>query len=822
MRNPTRLGSQDPISMHLLMETALDDSQQYEVISPEEMDALKKVLQNVKSRIEGTKRKLVLETKLRDAAQSINRLHPGKSRESSLDNVSMSPKKHRRSAISKGSNYDLLGKSDNDVRESTRKCEELAQELWQLEKQEQDLQRRFLEHTAGILQMTHKGYLVKEPLHNDGIIRSLSNGHLSQDSAVDFGDQSNYHPYTGSEDMGWDVHEGPKILSSPEYAQQTQMVIDVENKVEDLNERLRDMILELKPPKEDLPIPPRELNDDPSNPTEILWGQVEFLEKCIDIFNHLHASRRRGLEDSNLDTEEVLEKLNSQLHNIMAKSNPEEASTYIPPPKASGESLQDQLDYLEGGLAAINRRIQQLGEASQNSSQMLSMYDQRAERYESVIGGLWDILMDSEQNARQKDDGQGSVQLPVEDFSLQAFSIKVQALHEQSIALKEQEEILYKQLQQQRELNENEITEKDAKITHLSTDVEQAHLKIDALGKEVISHREELVVVAAELAAAKQADILREQQKQADENEALNAERQARKEAEQHMFTDLSSKQDIITQLELQLQQLQSDTAQADLRTKLETAEQSLHRLNAQHEETKERAAVMEVNALTLRSDLEEKTSAATKAQEQTKKQEAEMARLQTELTVAQAELDSAHGTRTQRAAEIPVDPSVQEDIENLTGKNMALTQELAALRTSHTSNGSGSSDFQARMNTLQRELNDTISDYEAMTKASFEFDKEREQLENLVDSLRDRIEDLEGQLSDERVQMLGVKSLGGSGSRDSVIGGSTSTMVLKNEFKKMMRETRAEYAKAMRVSRISLCCTCVWKPAEPSFTRRN
>ena len=801
MRNFTRPEAQDPISMHLLMETALDDSQQYEVISPEEIDALKKVLYNVKGKIEATKRKLVLETKLRDAAQSINRLNQGKSRESSLDNVSISPKKHRRSAISKGSNYDLLARSDNDVRESARKCEELAQELWLLEKQEQDLQRRFLEHTAGILQMTHKGYLVKEPLHNDGsILRSLSNGHLSHDSAVDFGDQSNYHPYTGSDDMGWDFHEGPKVLSSPEFAHQTQMVIDVENKVEDLNERLRDMILELKPQKEDLPDPPTQLDHDPSNPTEILSGQVGFLERCIDILNDLQTSARRGLEDSNLDTEEVLEKLNSHLHNTMAESNPEEASTYIPPPKASGDSLQDQLDYLEGGLTAISRRIQQLGEASHDSTQMLSMYDQRAERYESVIGGLWDILVTSEQNGRQLDKDQMSDRPSPEEFSLQAFSVKVQVLHEKSINLQEQKHVLSRQIQQQRDLSETSMVEKDAKIVDLSRGIEQAQTKIDTLNKEAESRRDELAAVTVELEAAKLEHALREQRKQEDEKEALTVERQARKEAEQLMLAELSSNQETISQLQVELQHLRSKTAEADMETKLEISEQNLHRLNAQHEEAKERAAVMEVNALTLRSDLEERSLALGKAQEKMKQHEAEMARLQTELTVAKAELDSVHGTRAQRPAETAIDPSMLKDIEDLTGKNMALTQEVAALKATHGSNSNGSSNLQARIVTLQRELNDTIGDYEAMTKASFEFDKEREHLENLVDSLRDRIEDLEGQLSDERVQMLGVKSLGGSGSRDSVTGGNTSTMVLKNEFKKMMRETRAEYTKIMKV----------------------
>ena len=101
-------------------------------------------------------------------------------------------------------------------------------------------------------------------------------------------------------------------------------------------------------------------------------------------------------------------------------------------------------------------------------------------------------------------------------------------------------------------------------------------------------------------------------------------------------------------------------------------------------------------------------------------------------------------------------------------------------------------------MDILQKELKDTIEDYELMTKAGVEFEKDREQLERSVDTLRERCEALEAQLSEERVKWLGMKSPGihGVGSPSE----NTSTMILKNEFKKMMRDTRAENMKVLRV----------------------
>jgi hypothetical protein len=87
------------------------------------------------------------------------------------------------------------------------------------------------------------------------------------------------------------------------------------------------------------------------------------------------------------------------------------------------------------------------------------------------------------------------------------------------------------------------------------------------------------------------------------------------------------------------------------------------------------------------------------------------------------------------------------------------------------------------------------------MTKASIEFEKEREQFESLIDSMRDRCEQLEQQLNEERINWMNLNSPGSVGRDGS--SETTSTMVLKNEFKKMMRDTRNENMKILKVSSI-------------------
>jgi len=747
--------------MHLLMETAMGDSQHYEVLSPEDIDTVKKELSVVTSRIEATKKKLVLETKLRDATHSINRLYPLKGGDRSV-NRSPAPSDGYQRPSSKESGVSA-SKIDSDAGESARKCEELATALWNLENREQDIRRLLMEHTAGVLQMTHKGYLKKEvPSQDlDDGDRTPKIAYLHQEKG-EFSEQSYYHPYSqiGAIDVDHVGKDNGGLLA--DFDQHNRMIREVEAKVEELNTRLRDMILDLRPRKEDLPDPPRGIAADPDNPSEILWEQIDFLDQCLDTMHMLHANPPEGKE-VNLAAEEKLEILNSHLFDIMTQSSEDENTGYAPPPDASGESLQDQLDYLEGGLRAVERRVMQLVDEAQASSTKLVNYQERAEQYVSAIGGLWDILTASENSSRHLDQrSDADDDYSTDEFSLQAFSAKVQEVQARSIELMEHKAVLTRQVQQQRELSETAETTKDACMAAMRTEIEDANRQLEGRAKEAEKARDEMTALVVELVAAREAKTLLEERKGIEENEALNAEREARRQVE-------------------------------------DAAEQKIQRLAAQLEETRESTAAMELNTLTLKTDLEEKTQEVAEFQSSIESLESEVVRLQTELTFAKAELDGAYGTRAQRAAEVAADPALQKELEDSKKRNSMLSAELANLKADKASRGGQSAELQAQIHTLQQELSETIADYEAMTKASIEFEKEREQLESLVDTLRDRIESLDSQLSDDRVQMLGTKSPGGS----SVTGttSSTSTMVLKNEFKKMMRETRAENARTLRVS---------------------
>lgn len=640
----------------------MGDSVEFEVLSFEEIEEMKKEYSLLSNRVEAVRRKLALESKLRDAAQSLNRLYSTKGRRESgevgPDGSPKSPRKQRRSFLGgKSSGSDTLSRTDDELLASTRKCEELAQELWKLENRADDLQKRILEHTAGILQMTHKGFKKNGGRELLSVSPESLRGSSNYDGEDDFDDRSLYKTPDHLDEYGGGYSKRGKSPDPSSRATDIKAIEDTEKRLEDLNNRLREMILQANPNQPLDPVPSPMSNGALPQPGATLQAHLDYLENSLEAMDSSQTKALQHAERSIYDTEERLEDLNIQIHNLLRKSSSGSSPMVPGPPNSSGNSLQAQLSYLSSGLDNLKRRV--------------------------------------------------------EGFN-------------------EQRTILTTQIQQQRELNTKSDAERDSQIADLTLELSRTKKTLATTEIEARGTRDELVLVMEQLDAARQESTLREQQRGMDESNALKAEKEARRKAEDDLFGELKLKQEDISCLEMSLTQLRSDA---------ESQSQQLR-------DAEEAASLAEQDQ--------------TRIQAEMKDLEGEVVRAQTELTVVRAELDGAYGTRAQRAAD-----------------------------------GAG---LQERVEMLQKELRETIEDYELMTKASIEFEKERDNLESMIDGLRERCETLEAQLSDEKVRWLGMKSPGAM-RREGGASETTSTMVLKNEFKKMMRDTRAENLKALRVS---------------------
>ena len=692
--------------MHLLMETAIGDGKGYGVLSYEELEELKRERTTLLSRVDATRRKLALESKLRDAAQSLNRLYSTKGRrehnESEINASPTSPRKTRRNFLgSRNSNADTISRTDDEFAASTKKCDELSNELSALERRLEEVQRKILEHTAGVLQMTHRG--LKKNIRRGELPRSpesmMSTNHRSIpafDGIDDFDERSFYRSNAFGEDSPQGHGSMPDGKSQATRAQ-TQALNEAEQRLKDVNTRLRDMIMRADP--EQMMEPPPQLSNGQTNmnPETQIQEHLGYLAVGLDA---IEANQARTMHDAqNLihDSADKLEDINIRLHGMLERTDTTGQAPMSKPSGSQGKSMQAQIAFATTALDRLNQRL--------------------------------DLYI-------------------------------------------EQKEILGRQIQQQRDLNSKSDAQKDSQIADLTDGLDEAHRLQQIEEREAQSLRDQINLLMEQLDSARQEVTLTEQQYSMSSSNALQAEKEARRQAEADLLAQLKSKQDQYTQLQADMVRLKNDL---DLQIKTH---------------------LTKVNDLTKAKEGAE--IEVQRCHAEMKELESEVVRAQTDLTVVRAELDGAYGTRAQRAADVSMNPAIQKEIDDLNDQNAALQRQINYLQSEHQNAGAGSSELQSKVEVLQKELKGTIEDYELMTRASIEFEKERDQLESQIDSLRERTEALEAQLSDEKVRWLGMKNPGpGQGGTTE----STSTMVLKNEFKKMMRDTRAENMKMLRVS---------------------
>ncbi|KAJ5961970.1 hypothetical protein N7501_006911 [Penicillium viridicatum] len=954
-RSSALLNANDPVAMYLLTETAIGDSTNYEVLSFEEVEELKKEVTLLSTRIQGTKRKLVLETKLRDAAQSIGRLYSPPSPRSSGEygaNGGSTSNRMSRGIFGRSGASEALDKSDSELAVSQRRCEELAQELWKLEKRSQTISQRLLEHTAGVLQMTHKG-LKKHPKNP-----------TTSDSTYDdqkFDDRSLYRTTEHLDNFG----VNGKIETNAAAAMNTEAIQATERRLEELSERMHDMMIQSNPGEFVDPPPQLSGGGGPVNPTSTVDAHLAYIESSMNnIVLHTGEvpapSAARSIAPEAGDAwKHQLAKINNQVQTIVDRFGLTRSPTLPPPPDAShGDGLEEQLSYLQTGVDGLESRVD--GVLEQKSILTTQIQQQRelnsksdAER-DAHIGDLTEQLTqvrrDLEVSEREGNANRDELALVMGQLNAmrhngtsqeEAKATLVQAEGEvarlQSVVTslhseadvrtrevseardaQDQAEAEVKRLQQYidelqrdndakaeevsdaRDRAEGEVKRLEVVITSLQNDndakseelreatethghaedeIKRLEVVITSLqndndakseelreARETHGHAEDEVkrlgVVIASLHNdhdAKSEEVREARDHAEDEVKRLQAiitslqsdtdakseeAREARDHAEDEvrrlgvviasMQTDTDAQmeeaieargraEDEVKRLHAVIETLQNDTDARgeDVKEARDRAENEVQRLQsvvetlqndsdsrseevrgardrAEQEVAQLEAAIQQIR---IQSDARIKEADdqraqsdhnVTRLQNELTELEGEIVRVTTELTMAKAELDGAYGTRAERAAEVASNPSVQRENDALVTRNIELTEELAALKSQR-----GGGDLQQRADTLERELRETIDDYEAMTKASIEFEKERERFEIFIDSLRDRCEQLETQLAEERISWMNLSSPTSVG-RDGT-SETTSTMVLKNEFKKMMRDTRNENMKILR-----------------------
>ncbi|KAK4662497.1 hypothetical protein QC763_603940 [Podospora pseudopauciseta] len=581
-------------------------------------------------------------------------------------------------------------------------------------------------------------------------------------------------------------------------SEQQKAISMTESRLEDLNDKLRDLIVAFNPAK----------NEEFGRPdADNLEAQLDYLENGLNTAITEQQQQAANLtktdkvaaeaaaasseaaalartlskvESSFGQTEVRLQNLNRQVLFILQQANVDQA----PPPEGD---LNVQLNYLEDSVDKVSSEIGRVVEASMAGS--ASKRD--LEQVDAVLMGLWEIIQTgyaeiAQQKAARRQAralGQGT---PDDDedlssnefegdtnepYSLPAFSAKVQWLYAQATGLREQKYILQRQIKQQRELNNRSESEKDQELQAKKEELEKTHMLLDDSERAAQEAQEKLQKVLVDLDSMQKASAA---------NETASA-------------SSVKVVQEQLKERNAQVSALESEYSA--IQTRLATVESNMSSVQNQLIQANESRVAAEGEVAALKSKLAAASEASATAGKEVEKLQADLKQkdeeleamnmmvieLKTEMTIAKAELDGAYGSRKQRAAE---------------AAKFSNTAETAELN--------------AQVVKLRSELEAALRDLEDITKESINSEKEKLDLESQLDDavavkarleqevkvLRDRLDKVKEELDKERLRPPNSPVPGAGAGAGAGRAGAT---MLSEQFRATMKEERRKFQEELR-----------------------
>ncbi|KAJ0125027.1 involucrin repeat protein [Diaporthe amygdali] len=760
----------DPIQVHLLTETALTDSKEWEILAQEEVDDLKKQIQSLTVRIEQARANLAIQTKYRDAAISMSKLYTA-------------GKRGNRATVDPNAQETAV-----ERQESERRCEELATELFNLEKEILAPQRRLLQHTAAILQLTHKASSKRKqpPAMLNGMpgspesLYTYTNGRNSMQFPSDDLDRDLYFPLDEPEGFGRSLKSDiPIPPRSPvrersnqlrdevetlkkQTSGQLDVITNTERSLEDLTSRLRDLVVQMNPTKNGGYRPAPSGNFEPG---ELVNTQLAYVAECLSTIQRDQQGQSSLLADSArksdnsagllLQAEDRLDLLSRQVYQAVRAIDEDQPG----PPLGADSGIQERFDWIESALPVIQRPVAKDSSAIQD-----------AEQIETVLVGLWDIIQSGYADINRQREARREVRLgkgmPDDDddvsadesfdfeeaYSLNAFSTKVQWLFRQATSLKEQKSVLKRQIRQQRDLNSKTDTEKDVE---LRTKVEE------------LNRTKNLLAFCEESAQQSKTEAAEAQEKLARALADLDS-LQVTQTANETAAT--SAVQDQLRERNAKIVSLESDTKA--LQDKLEIIEAQLGSMNEQLKEADDAKQAAENEKWKLEEQMRVKD-------EEMEQLNVSMIETKTELTIAKAELEGAYGSRSERAAEAAA-LTKSSQMQSMVQESEKLKAELAA----------------------------TLKDLEELTKETLASEKEKVDLEGRLDEAEATRSTLEADIAALRTrynsevtklkEQLDAEKFK-AGPNASGTGPRAGATMLSEQFRATMKEERKKFQEDLR-----------------------
>ncbi|ORY77301.1 Up-regulated during septation-domain-containing protein [Protomyces lactucae-debilis] len=757
-RNSLLLDASDELGLQFLVSAAAFDSAEYTVLSLEEVERLKREHILLKSRIESSTRKLALESKVRDASQNLVKLHQTR-------------------------NKRLSKQAEEQLHVASRKVDELATELWRLQRREATTRQQLMEHTAGVLSRSVRQ---AEQLRQLATYQDFDEAHLYLDASVSF--QSGHdgsHESTAMEDS---AHKEVNLARERSWVREestpkpdlvtTEVVMRAEARLRDTHKQLRSF-LDHKASQQD----EDDEEADEASSGQRLEQQVAKLDESLLTFQEQHLQQK----EERLLLEEQQEKLLKALWDAL-KGDP---------------LVEVTQDVLVAKVQELQAALQTLTE---ERAQLTANKDEADEQHAAAMKDLQALYEKELDEVQDKlDDIHEQHDLKVRE--VQSLSSKVRD-HEGTIE-KHSNDLTHAHSQLD-ELVQREATLKNAALTDRS------------LAKQ---HEETLAQMLQTTSTTRSADAdaLQKQRQRADE-----LEKQVNKhQSEVRIHRDrLEMKDQEVLQLQARVEELKKEH-EGNLLDVSKKHEASLIELSDLTQDRnaivaklqgkdRELAAAQQAlsEAQTKIDQLETQVKAFEEQETMLKELEKDVLELTKANAVLKAELEALQGSQAERdvaQAQASRDAlvmtleaekaSMQEQIVELTTRHASLMDDLGhaqrmveTTRTAQRETQRGDDKqkaFEARCELLQTELDAMLMEYEAMTRSALFYESQRTKSENKSDALMEKVVTLEAQVADFQVQTLGLV-----GGKDAGPVEPPTTAQLRKEFRKLVQNLRGEHAR--------------------------
>ncbi|RIA91001.1 Up-regulated during septation-domain-containing protein [Glomus cerebriforme] len=833
----TFLDTADEMLMQILISQAVIDSKDFEILSLEEVEELKKDHSLLTTRIAALTSRLSLESKIREAASSLARLH--------------------------ASNKRLSRQATDHLATANRKVDQVATELWKLTQRAGEVQRKLLQHMAGVLSLGIRKLEEKNSQHPpfspnlpqlqategsngiDNLFNEIMG--INDNSENSVSDPALLEKVSNLENALQNVHQ---TLAETRMAlkRRDKEIEELKIKVDDTAAEVRERtIAELRTELEeigsrlDIVLRKHKANDRENNigsgsdneeSDEPYSGTSSFyrLSTMTTATQHLQKEQYKNIEENLSALEKALEdymfkiyKMEQELSSVKNKSYEEIKTLQNRLQEATNDMHQSQealkteriknsnteneinelrekvkiVRDLEGQIKDMEQRHREKGVDENNFNVNLELkLKQTTREYEEMMDHLkqlFKFLPDVNSNDQQNQNG--SSNLNKNKFGVDEFINRVRAIGEENRRLHDQTTLLQSRLER---INEQMVELKEQ----------------DSIKQELRDTQQELEETKAKLADLE------------DKAQSTKSRVQSTNERENELRNELESLREQLTTNKEKVRKFEAIMKRQsvlqvvnDGTTIKEEFQQQLAAQEQEYEaQLKERDIVITklrndlTNTVTEKDnvsqtvrDLEEMLKSKTRTLDQREvtinRLESDIVRYKSELAELKAATDgerrfndnsggnSGVGDTNNLKKELEAAHEELKHLRNVKDKLEAqLRQSKDALEKTKSSFSEREAALEKSSETTQAELDGILKEFDRLTRNFLDFDSERQKLQNALDNLQRKCEKLENELADEKLKNMGMDA----------VSEPTTTATLRKEFRKMMADLRDEQQKLL------------------------